>query len=377
MSAETLCPGSPEDLAELIAEVHAKGGRLTLCGGGSKASIGAPTEAARVDMRGLSGVVDYDPAELVLTVKPGTPLAEVETLLASQGQMLAFEPFDHGPIFGRPAGAATIGGVIAAGVAGSRRLSRGQARDHLLGFKAVSGRGEMFVAGAKVTKNVTGYDLPKLACGSWGRLFAMTELNIKTLPRSETTLTLALDGLSPGAAVEAMSRACGSQASASAAAHQDGVTALRLSGFAPSVAARRALLEGILEGAGHLRVMEPAEAADFWNGLKTITALADSPLLWRVVVAPRRAAQIIAALGDARWLMDWAGGMLWVGCGVDVRTVAEAAGGHAQLIRAPVDMRSQIPAFHPRPSALAALETRVRLSFDPHGVFETGRFGGQ
>ena len=123
MSAETLCPGSPEDLAALIAEAHAKGGRLALCGGGSKASIGAPTEATRVDMRGFCGVVDYDPAELVLTVQPGTPLAEVETLLASQGQMLAFEPFDHGPLFGKPAGAATIGGIIAASVAGSARLT--------------------------------------------------------------------------------------------------------------------------------------------------------------------------------------------------------------------------------------------------------------
>jgi len=373
-------PQSVAELAEVIGQAGALGRRLELRGGGTKAEIGAPGTAALVDMRGLRGVVDYDPAELVLTVRPGTPLAEVEALIAGQGQMLAFEPFDHGPIFGKAAGAATIGGVIAAGVAGSRRLSRGQARDHLLGFQAVSGRGEAFVAGAKVTKNVTGYDLPKLACASWGRLFALTELHIKTLPRSETSLTLALDGLAADAAVAAMARACGSQASVAAAAHQGGVTALRLGGFAPSVAARQALLAGLLADVGQLRVMEVAQAKGFWRGLKTMAALADAPLLWRVVLPPRHAPQVIAALeGEgARWLLDWAGGLLWVGCdaGVAVREAAGVAGGHAQLIRAPAELRRAIPALPPQPAALAALEERVRHAFDPHGVFATGRFAG-
>jgi len=158
----------------MIAAHADTGAKLALCGGGSKEQLGAPREAERVDMTGFAGVVDYDPAELVLTVRPGTPLAEIEALVASENQMLAFDPFDHGPIYGMPAGRATIGGVVAAGVGGSQRLSGGAPRDHLLGFRAVSGRGEVFVAGAKVVKNVTGYDLPKLAAGSWGRLFAMT-----------------------------------------------------------------------------------------------------------------------------------------------------------------------------------------------------------
>jgi glycolate oxidase FAD binding subunit len=380
-------PRDSADLVALVDAARADGARLALCGGGTKAAFGAePTgRVTAVDMRGLAGIVDYDPAELVLTVRPGTPLAEVETLLAAHGQMLAFEPFDHGPIHGMAAGAATIGGVIAAGIAGSRRLSRGGARDHLLGFSAVSGRGEAFVAGAKVTKNVTGYDLPKIACGSWGRLFALTELHVKTLPRAPMQQTLVIDGLSPAAAVAVMSRASGSQASVAAAAHdpQAGLTALRLEGFAASVAARRALLNGLLADTGAPRVLDDAAADVFWQGFGTIAALADAPLLWRVIVPAGQAPGLIVALehageqAGARWLMDWAGGLLWVGTRVDggIRALVEAAGGHADLVRANADVRAHVPARHPPTAGVAALEARVRRAFDPDGVFETGRFG--
>lgn len=382
-------PDTSADLVALIAAARDAGTRLDLRGGGSKADFGAPPAGpvTVVDMRGFAGVVDYDPAELVLTVRPGTPLREVEDLLAAHGQMLAFEPFDHGPIHGQPVGAATIGGVIAAGVAGSRRLSRGGARDHLLGFKAVSGHAEAFAAGAKVTKNVTGYDLPKLACGSRGRLFALTELNIKTLPRPEMQLTLALDGLSAQATVAAMSRAIGSQASVAAAAHQPvpGVTALRLEGFAPSVAARHALLADRLRDFAAIRVMEPGEADRFWQGIAHVGPLDDAPVLWRVVVPAARAPELIDALDDGavHWLMDWAGGLVWIGCDEAmaqadlVRAVAEKASGHADLVRANQELRRTIPARHPLPHGLAALEARVRRAFDPDWVFETGRFGDQ
>ena len=382
-SVTMACPRDAADLVALVAAARAGATRLALCGGGSKAAFGAvPTgPVTRVDMRGFAGIVDYDPAELVLTVRPGTPLAEVETLLAAHGQMLAFEPFDHGPIHGCAGGAATIGGVIAAGVAGSRRLSRGQARDHLLGFAAVSGRGEAFVAGARVTKNVTGYDLPKIACGSWGRMFALTELHVKTLPRAEMQQTLVIDGLNPAAAVLAMSRALGSQGAVAAAAHDPIArrTALRLEGFAASVAARRALLEGLLADTGVLGALDADAATAFWQGFRDLAALADAPLLWRVIVPADHAPGLIEALEltGARWLMDWAGGLLWVGTRADgaLRSLVEAAGGHADLVRADAATRGRIPARHPQAPAVAALEARVRRAFDPDGVFETGRFG--
>src|SRR5690606_36161243 len=204
-------------------------------------------------MAGLSGVVQYDPAELVLTVKPGTPLAVVVSLLGANHQSLAFDPFDHGPIFGRAAGASTIGGTVAAGVSGSRRVSSGAVRDHLLGFRAVSGRAEAFAAGGQVVKNVTGFALSKLAAQSWGRLFALTELPLQVAPRPNERATLMLPMLADRDAIRAMSCAMGSQAEVAAAAHfpaetrnGESATIFLIQGFGPSVAARRAMLDGLL-----------------------------------------------------------------------------------------------------------------------------------
>lgn len=366
-------PTTLEDLAGIVAEAAATGAKLELRGGGTKAEVGAPRPAQILDMTGFSGVIDYDPAELVLTVGAGTPLAQIEALIAGGGQMLAFEPHGAG---------STIGGVLAAGVSGSRRLSRGAARDHLLGFKGVSGRGEAFVGGSKVVKNVTGYDLPKVACGSWGRLIALAEVTLKVLPRPLETLTLALEGLSPRAATAAMSRAMGSQADVAAAAHTPqgrGLTALRLEGFGPSVAARSAMLETLLDEFGSVLPLQPEAAQAFWAGLRDLGALADAPVLWRVSVPAGRSPELLEALSPfgPRWLMDWAGGLVWLGLegeGAPVRATAEALGGHAFLARAPEALRLRTPMLHPQPAAVAALETRVRRAFDPMGVFETGRF---
>ncbi|MGZ5985197.1 MAG: glycolate oxidase subunit GlcE [Caulobacteraceae bacterium] len=354
-------PSDAKELAELIRRAAAGDRRLEVRGGGTRVGVGAPRETEIVDMIGFAGVIDYDPAELVLTAGAGTPLAEIESLVASENQMLAFEP--HG------AAGSTIGGVVAAGVSGSRRVSRGAVRDHLLGFKAVSGRGEAFVGGAKVVKNVTGYDLPKLAAGSWGRLFALTEVTLKVLSRSPETITLAAEGLDAAGAVALMSRALGSQADVAAAACADGVTALRLEGFGPSVAARRALLEGMAP----LRALPEREADAFWSSLTE--PLPDAPALWRLGLPASRAAEI-AEEGFGSWSMDWGGARLWLGSAeaAAVRAAAERAGGHATLVRAPEDMRRTVPVLHPHPAPLAALEARVRRAFDPVGVFETGRF---
>jgi glycolate oxidase FAD binding subunit len=354
-------PETIEELAKIVAEAAAAGGKLELRGGGTKADVGAPRQAQIVDMTGFSGIIDYDPAELVLTAGAGTPLSEIEAAVAERGQMLAFEPHGDG---------ATIGGVVAAGVSGSRRLSRGPVRDHLLGFKAVSGRGEAFVGGAKVVKNVTGYDLPKVIAGSWGRLAALTEVTLKVLPRGPVTLTLAVAGLDPAAAVALMSKAMGSQADVAAAAHVPGLTAIRLEGFGPSVAARRVMLE-TQAGA---RALAEDQAEGFWRSMRTLSLLGDGPL-WRMIVPPSRGPDVVAAL-KADWMMDWAGGLVWLTSqdAHAVRAAAEAAGGHATLVRAPEAMRRDIPALHPQPSGVAALEQRVRRAFDPMGVFETGRF---
>ncbi len=369
-----LTPRDAQDLAQIIADAGAKGTKLELCGGGTKAHFGAPRDATVVSLAALAGVVDYDPAELVLTVRPGTRLAEVQALVAAEGQMLAFEPY------GAPG--ATIGGTIAAAVAGSRRVTAGSARDHLLGFTAVSGRGEAFVAGAKVVKNVTGYDLPKLMTGSWGRLGAMTELTLKVLPSPRLTVTLMAEGLSPEAAHAMMAAALGSNADVSAAAHlARGLTLLRVSGFAPSVEARCAALPGLLAALCGLHRLDEAEAAPLWHEAMTGNLLAGA-VRWRVHVSPRYAPDLIhiyQPLG-IDWAMDWGGARLWIGLdhtGLAVRKAAEADGGEAVLMQAPPEMRARVPAFHPRARGVAALEERVRRAFDPEGLFETGRFMGE
>ena len=380
-----LRPTRADELASIIGDATSRGGRLELRGGGSKADVGAPVrDVAVIDMTGFAGVIDYDPPELVLTVGAGTPLAEIAALVASEQQMLAFDPFDHGLVFGRPRGAATIGGVIAAGVSGSRRLSAGAVRDHLLGFTGVSGRGERFVAGAKVVKNVTGFDLSKLMCGSWGRLVALTEVTLKVLPRPRETVTRVLLGQTPEQALKSMTAAMRSQAGVAAAAHVPGVlrggealTLLRLEGFGPSITARLAMLDGL---AGGICRGETLSDTAIWDDLRTLAPLDDGRPLWRISLPVGGCSLLLAALEPhgARFLVDWAGGLVWTtfdGAAALVRDAAVAAGGHAMLVRAGAAMRADVPALHPQPPALAALEARVRRSFDPAGVFETGRFG--
>lgn len=378
-------PTTEQELIALVSDVAARGAHCELRGGGSKATMGADREVEIIDMRGFAGVVEYDPPELVLTVRAATPLREVQRLVESEGQMLAFDPFDHGALLGGETGRATIGGIVAAGVAGSQRLSTGGARDHLLGFTAVSGRGERFVAGAKVVKNVTGYDLPKLMAGSWGRLAAMTELTLKVLPKPRVVRSIAIEGLDHKQACRAMSQAMGSPAEVAAAAHlhenagAPSMTVFRLQGFAPSVVARCAQLPDILRNHGVATLLPELEADAVWDAIRTVAPLAGAPTLWRISVPPSQAPTIIdrfAARG-ARWVLDWAGGLIWLafeGHAAEIRSSAEAAGGHAMLIRASSEFRAAVPMQHPRTYGVAAIEQRVRRAFDPAGIFESGRF---
>lgn len=375
-------PETEDAVCAVVIGAVARGERLAIRGGDSKAAIGRPTSGADVlDLSGLTGVIAYDPPELVLTVGAGTPLAEVQALVAGEGQMLAFDPFDHGSLFGEVAGRATIGGVVAAGVAGPQRLSAGGARDHLLGFAAVSGRGERFVAGGKVVKNVTGYDLPKLLAGSWGRLAALTELTLKVLPRPRTVATIRVRGLSPAGAVWAMAQAMGSPADVAAGAHMPDAetgpaTMLRVHGFPDSVDARCAMLCDRLRDAGQIDRLDETASLTLWSEIAIAAPLPPGPPLWRIVLPPRQAPMIVAAL-DGPWLMDWAGGLVWTATDMapeGIRAAAAAAGGHAALIRADPAVRAAVAAFHPQPLGVAALEERVRRAFDPAGVFKTGRF---
>src|SRR3954449_9485992 len=218
--SDSLKPSDARAVEQAVEWALSEGKTMEIVGAGSKRAIGRPTQTdATLDLSGLSGITLYEPEELVLSARAGTPLKEIEILLASRGQQLAFEPMDCGPVLGGSSGAATIGPVLATNLSGPRRIKAGAARDHFLGFHAISGRGEAFKSGGRVVKNVTGYDLCKLMAGSWGTLAVMTDVTLKTLPKAETECTLLIRGLEPARAVEAMTSAMGSACDVSGAAH--------------------------------------------------------------------------------------------------------------------------------------------------------------
>src|SRR4051812_39142184 len=251
---DALKPRDGKDAEEAVRWALDHGKALEVAGQGSKRAVGRPSQTdLTLDMSALTGVTLYEPAELVLSARAGTPLAEIEAELEMHNQQLGFEPADYGPLLGGGAGGGTIGGVIAANLSGPRRIKAGAARDHFLGLTAVTGRGETIKSGGRVVKNVTGYDLCKLLAGSWGTLAAMTEVTLKALPAPETEETVLIRGLDSARAVAAMTSAMGSSCDVSGAAHLPAevaaripvgeiagaggaVTALRLEGFAPSVA---------------------------------------------------------------------------------------------------------------------------------------------
>ena len=381
--AELLQPATHEDLGDILSNAARNGSRLRIRGGGSKDAIGAPTpDVPTLDMQGFAGVVDYDPPELVLTARAATPLVEIERLVASEGQMLAFEPFDHGPILGNRDRKATIGGIVAAGVAGPRRLSGGGTRDHVLGFEAASGDGTYFKAGSKVVKNVTGFDLSKLIAGSWGRLVALTQVTLKVLPEPEVRQSLVLRGLDPKAAIEVMAQALGSPAGVAAAAHLPGwegkpATLFRVEGFENSVMDRVNTLRSQINDKGSIELLADGVGDSLWDDIRHVALLPPEQPLWRVVTAPGRAPSLLNALHQADWFWDWAGGLTWVSSEMDpgeLRDAVAATGGHATLIRGDVETRTGNPAFHPPAAAVAAMESSIRRAFDPAQVFEFGRF---
>jgi glycolate oxidase FAD binding subunit len=402
--SEPLQPREAREVEEAVCWALGQGKTLEIVGRGSKRAIGRAAQwDATLDMSGLSGITLYEPEELVLSAKAGTPLAEIEALVAASRQELAFEPMDYGPLLAGESAAGTIGGAIAANVSGPRRIKSGAARDHFLGFTAVSGRGETFKSGGRVVKNVTGYDLCKLMAGSWGTLAAMTDVTIKTLPKAETEQSILVMALNEGTARKVIAATMGSFADVSAAAHlpapvaariaetaslQSAATAFRLEGVAPSVTQRKAVLEKLLGPFGALTTLEEAPSRAMWRAIRDVTPFAaNGPVgghdVWRISTAPTRGVEIGRTLVDeagAEVLYDWAGGLIWAAlprsdeaCAPLVHSTVAAAGGHATLIRAPAAVRAKVDVFMPEPAPLAALTQRVRKGFDPQGVLNAGR----
>ena len=387
-----------DEAATAVLDAQQQKHRLELHGLGTKTGIGnQPVYDACLDVSAMQGIVDYQPEELVLTVRAGTTLSEVEAALDKADQMLAFEPADLSALL-KSKSTGTIGGVLATNLSGPRRLTAGAARDFLLGFDAVSGRGERFKSGGRVMKNVTGYDLSKLICGSYDTLAVIDEVIIKTLPRPETSLSLLfeIDNMASAVALIAGIFASPHEPGAAAILPQsvaaaagiglaaDFVVVIRLEGIALSVDDRAGHLRGMGGIGGTVETVPQALSETLWRRIRDVDLLADhAGDIWKLSCPPASAPQIIAAIEphfDMAFYADWAGGLLWFAgpSGADFGNALRAAlalhgGGHAQLMCDRGNSKQLIPALQPLPPAQASLTRRVKAAFDPLGVLNFGR----
>jgi glycolate oxidase FAD binding subunit len=385
-------PKTEAEAEQLVADLALTKKPVTIQGGATRAGIGRPNQTeATISTVHLRGITLHEPAELVISARGGTTVAEVEATLAAKNQMLPFEPMDHRILFGTT-GEPSIGGVVAGNHSGPRRIQAGACRDSLIGVRIINGRGEAIKSGGRVMKNVTGLDLAKLVTGSWGTLGLLTEVTFKVLPKPQRTLTLLLKGLSDERAVAALSAALGSPFEPSAAAHLPAGlgkplsrTILRLEGFSVSLDYRVGEFRSLLASFGEITTLEGEDSARLWRGVRDCEFLAapNEDAIWRISTAPTRAptmtATIAASVPGARWFYDWGGGLVWLSVPVTgdaasatVRAAVAQAGGHATLIRAPRELRASLDVFQPL-GALAGVTGGIKTSFDPSGIFEPGR----
>ncbi len=386
-------PATEAEACDLVTEARTARRPLQLRGGGTRAGLGRPTNAVDVlSSQNLTGITLYEPSELVIGARAGTPVRVLEETLAARGQMLPVEPIDHRRLYGS-AGEPTVGGLVATNASGPRRFAAGAVRDHLIGVRVVNGFGEAVKSGGRVMKNVTGLDLVKLECGAHGTLGFLTEVVFKLVPRPETATTLLLEGLDDARAVAALTRAIGTPFEITGAAHLPAAggtaarTLLRLDGFASSVDDRATRLAALLADFGSSARLPPSVAGPLWDDIRDGVALgapAESAV-WRLSVAPTRGPAVAARLKGValRHAFDWGGGSIWLATeatgdagAAPIRAAVAEAGGHATLVRAPDAVRATVAVFEPLAPALHAVTSGIKASFDPDGLFNPGRMYG-
>ncbi len=335
------------ELQDGVKDALAKRRRLNIVSGSTKTFLGARIEGDAFEVSGHSGIVDYDPKELVLTARCGTPISEIESVLSCANQMLAFEP----PRFGD---SATLGGTVACGLSGPGRPYAGSVRDHVLGCRMINGRGEILDFGGRVMKNVAGFDASRLMVGAFGTLGILLEVSLKVLPKAVSSLTLVHACRDPIGYLGSLSAI---PLPIDAAAHVDGLCYLRLSGSEQAVMEAKQLLKGDVLAGGEV----------FWEGLRELELpFFDTDLpLWRIACPP---ASLMPELsGD--WMIDWGGAQRWLKSSAEadeIRQKAMEVGGHATLFRGEGFMQ-------PLAGTLLALHRNLKSAFDPEGIFNPGR----
>ncbi len=387
---ETFAPADEAELATMVAGAARRALPLRIRGGGTRLSVGNPVAAkAELRLSGLTGITLYEPAALTIGARAGTPIAEIEAALAAEGQHLPFEPADWRRLLGSE-GEPTIGGAIACGVSGPRRIQAGSARDAAIGVRFVDGTGAIVRNGGRVMKNVTGYDLVKLMCGAHGTLGVLTEIVFKILPRPETASTLVLHGLDDARAIAALSAALASPFDVNGAAHLpedrpgQARTCVRVEGFETSVRYRMERLRALLAPFGEVEITSDEQThRGIWRSVRDVEAFgAREGAVWKMSLRPSLAPALVAGLRaemDLDAVYDWGGGLVWLlvpqaaEAGASrIRNAVSAVGGHATLIRATPEIRRAAPAFQPESPAIAAISQGIRARFDPAGIFNPG-----
>ncbi len=401
---DLLKPATDWELQGMVKQLAARNLSVELVGNGTKRAVGRPVNAAMaMTTVGLRGISMYEPTELVMSARVGTPLSHIEVELAARGQMLPFEPIDLGPALGTYAGSQTIGAVFACNLSGSRRITAGSARDHLLGVKGVTGRAEIFKSGGRVMKNVTGIDVARGLSGSWGTLAAMTEVTFKVLPMPDETATLVFTGLTEDLAIELMCAAMGSpyevtgtvHLPASLAArllHDDlrnagrSLTAIRLENFPRAVAYRKERMKDLLKVYGPPLQLDQESSLKFWGELRRLSVMpyGSQTYLWKISTSPKAAPALMNTIrrhvDNVETMYDWSGGLIWLEIpasadagAADIRRALATHGGYATLVRADPAVRESVDVFQPLNPTVERLSRGLKMAFDPSNVFNPGR----
>jgi glycolate oxidase FAD binding subunit len=375
-------PKNETEIADAVREAADKSLSLEIAGAGTKREFGRPVKAdATLDVSALSGILKYEPEELVLTARAATPIAEIQAALAEKRQMLAFEPADWGPLFGTEAGRATLGGIVATNACGSRRVKAGAVRDSVIGCRFVNGRGEIVKAGGHVIKNVTGFDLPKLMCGAFGTLGVLTEITLRVGPLPEHVAAIVVGNCTAEAGLSLLRRASQLAVDPTGLAYLPRRKAayIRIEGTSAALAEKLTVLRKEFAGQD-CATLDDQETAALFRDLGNAGEFANQAgNIWRLCVSLTDAPAAIAATGSVDWYADWAGSLLWLNLsgGVDTATalrgITARFGGHVTLMRAAREARESLDVFEPESPVRAALTRSVKAAFDPKLVLNPGR----
>jgi glycolate oxidase FAD binding subunit len=378
MTQPTLNPQTAEELADMVRDCASRKAAIAVQGNATKQGIGHRVDATPLSVAGMSGITSYDPEEMVISLQAGTPLAEIINALDGRAQMLGFEPSGFETLW-PGSRKATIGGTVASAMSGPRRFALGAARDHLLGFSAVNGRGEAFKGGGSVVKNVTGYDLPKLAAGSFGTLFVMTALTLRVYPKPVETRALCIEGLGVSDALACLRMISRSPLEPSGLSYipqtatKPSQTLCRFEGEPDGVSERLRAASALV--AHTTRTLEANETKVAFSRIADIASFFDEgSTLWRISVPQTAAETLLLALKTDRFIVDGAGGTLWVqSAATDIHTQAASAGGHALLVRQQAAAPEPADIFQPLDEVTHTLVSRLKDAFDPQRVLNPGR----